>query len=209
MMIHTDLADDLKAALGFGALATSQQTLDLSKDIIDHIKLGVVSNAPGTIVGSTTPASPLTLGAGTGGVVLLVPSDLQNKLITSFGVSTPEIVAMATAISTFISLGAIIFAPGSITGDCTSTPGAPGPLANGEGVGGTITLGPPATLASNIATAIGQASVSTQLTDFCAALVTYIQDNAEVSYPSGSVTGVCPMAGGPLTLGAGAGGSIV
>lgn len=206
----TSLADALKAGLGFTE-ATTAQLSGLAQDIVDHIGTAVFSNLLGTVTGEAPPTGgPLANGAASNGVIVLVPSDLETRFNATFGTSTSEISGFATAFSTHIASALVTFVAGNITGTCTNvgppTP-APGVLL-GEGANGILEGLDAPTLAALISSSIGQSGTTGRLDGFSESLVTEVSDNAEATYLVGSVTGVAPSGGGPITLGAGTGGTI-
>jgi len=207
-MNPTVLADAIKNGLGFGALPTSGKNTGMAADIVMHVQSGVVNFAPGTIVGTAPPSGgPLIAGAGTGGLITLVPTALASAFAITFGVMTPEIQALATAISSHVStLGTVTFAPGTITGACSNTPVSPGVLA-GAGAGGTIIGLVGAVLAADIASGIGQPGPTPELINMATEITDHIMNFAVVTLPL--VTGVCSAGGGPIVAGTAAGGTIL
>lgn len=200
------LATAIKGGLGFGALATSAKNLALANAIVAHAQSGVVSFAPGTIVGTAPPSGgPLIAGAGTGGTILLVPSALVSALVSAFGTSTSQIVGLANAISNHIATGLVVFAPGTIIGACSNTPVSPGVLA-GSGAGGTITGLSGPVLATAITSGIGQGAPTSQVTNMATEIVNHIMSLGVVTLPV--VTAVCSAGGGPIVGGTAAGGTI-
>lgn len=202
------LAEEIKGALGFSSEPTSQKNKDIATAIVEHLKTAVVNHATSTVTG-TAPSSggPLQDGAATNGVITLVATDLQTRLISAFGVSTPEILGMGTAISTHVATGLVEFTTGNITGTCGNTSSSPGPLV-GEGSGGEITNLDGSTLATLMASSMGKPGTTLELEAMATAIVDHIQNNAEAAYSTGFVTGTCPSGGGPITAGTGAGGTI-
>lgn len=202
------LATAIKGGLGFGAMANTAQLSGLAAAIVAHVQTGVVAFLPGTITGTAPPSGgPLIAGAGAGGTIVLVPTALESALVGVFGVSTPEILGMADAISLHVStLGLVSFASGTITGACSNTPVAPGVLA-GVGANGTISGLVAGTLATALAVGIGQPAPTSQLTNMATEIVNHIMNNAVVSLPV--VTATCSAGGGPIIAGAAAGGIII
>jgi hypothetical protein len=208
-MNPTQLGADIRDALGFSSKPVSAQLAGMAANIVTHEKTGVVSFAPGGVTGTAPPSGgPLTLGAANGGIVLLVPSALEALFTTTFGGSTSQTNGMAIAMSTHFQTALAAFATGGITGACANTPTSPGPLV-GAGANGTLSGLDGSALASAVATAIGQASPSSQLSDMCDVIVNHIMDNGAVTLPPASVVGVCSAGGGPVTLGAATGGLIL
>ena len=96
--------------------------------------------------------------------------------------------------------------PGTIVGICD--PG--GPLLLGAGTLGVITGMIPATIASDIAEGAGYLGVSSQLSSFCAQIVTHIQTLGLITFEPNSVIGVCtntPISPGAM-IGKASGGKI-
>lgn len=185
----------------------SDQTMNYAAGVVAALKAAIVTNAPGTINGLTAPGAPLSGGTGIGGLMVIQPGPMLAK--TALGVppqAVPNIAKENTAVIAYIGTGLITFAAGGITGNCTNTPVSPGPLAAGAGSGGKITL---LTGAGATAAVIGAVGFSgPDMIKHYSALIDYISEKAEVSYASGSVTGICPAAGGPLSGAAGVGGTI-
>lgn len=212
MLVIADFAQVMKNSLGFGAFATTSETTGLADAIISHLGTsGIVTHASGTVTGLCPAGSPLQNGAATGGVISgLVPATLASLMQVKMGKPnvSSQLSGFATAFTTHLMTGLVNFAAGDITGDCTNSSESPGILANGAGTGGTITALDGSAFALLIASGLGQPNVSSELQQFADDVVSYIQDNAEVTYSAGSVTGIAPSGGGPLSAGAGAGGQI-
>lgn len=208
-LVASDLADNLKSGLGFGAEPQSSQMSGLAQDIVDHLMAGSVSHSPGSVTGDAPPSGgPLLNGAASGGTITLSPGDLSSRFASTFGQSTPEISGMADAISNHLATGLVTFDIGTISGTCTNTPSTPGVLI-GQGVNGYITGLNGPTLATAISSGIGQGGATTpELLDFSSALIDYVMNNAMVTYATGAVTATCSAGGGPIILGAASGGTI-
>ena len=203
----TALASGMKDALGFSAKPTSAQNADFAGSIVKHLMTGIVSFLPGTITGTAPPSGgPLTNGAGSGGKIIHIPPGLAALLAAALGAATPEISGMANAISNHIvAAGLVSFKTGSITGACANTPTSPGPLV-GAGANGAIEgLSGPA-MAALMASGMGKGAPSPELSKMCDAICNHIMKNAVVTLPL--VSGLCGPGGGPITLGAAAGGTI-
>jgi len=202
------MAEDMKIALGFVTEPTSEENKNMAADIIAHLQTGVVSHAPGTVTGIAPPSGgPLINGAASNGIIVLVPADLVARFVATFKISTPEIIGMATAISTHLITGLVSFSTGSITGICSNTAVNPGTLI-GEGVGGTINGLDGAAMASLMANLMGKPGTTPELESMTGAIVSHIQNNAEVTYLTGSVTGTASAGGGPIIAGTAVSGSI-
>lgn len=185
----------------------SSMTLNRAKGVIAALKAAVGSNPPGTITGTTAPGSPLTAGAGTNGVLVMTPAPM--KAITNVGLDAKAVPNMSKendALITYFATAKIVFTSGGITGTCTNTPTAPGPLTAGAGSNGKLTGITGAGAMAVCAAALG--ANGPEMEKHYSTLVTYILDKAVVTYAPNSVTGVCPPGGGPLTLGAAAGATI-
>lgn len=206
-MSGSTLADAIKSGLGFGAYATSTKNLGLANAIVAHVQTAVVTFAPGTITGTAPPSGGgLIGGAGTNGVIVLVPAALESALVAVFGISTPEILGLADAISLHVSgLGKVTFSSGSITGVCTNTPVAPGTFT-GTGSNGHVIGLSGSTLAAAITAGIGQTIPTSQLTNMATEIVNHIMNNAVVTLAL--ATGACSAGGGPIAAGTGSGGTI-
>jgi len=203
------LAEEIKEAVGQAKEQTSEETEKMAEAVVEHIKTGIVSNVPTTVTGEAPPSGgPLLNGAATGGIILLTDADLVARFTIAFGLSTAEIIGMAKAISQHVALGLVEFATGSITGTCGNTATSGGPLV-GEGTGGAITGLDGDALATLMATLMLKPGASEELKKMAKAIVDHVQDNAEVSYTTPSVTGTCSAGGGPIVAGAGAGGTIL
>jgi hypothetical protein len=186
-------------------VSSTAQVKAYAAGIVSCLQSAIVSNAPGTIVGVTAPGAPLTAGAGTGGIMVITPSALQAQTATAF-VGAKTIAAENTAIITYIGTGLIVFPTGGIVGTCTNTPTSPGPLTAGTGTGGMIVGLTGAAALGAVAPALGTPGPAAVA--FYNALITYILSSAQATYGTGTVQGVCPPGGGPLTAGSASGGTI-
>ena len=212
MLVASAMADAIRSAMGFPTPVSAQLT-GWATGVISEIHNAKVNNIAGTITGVTAPGSPLSAGAGVGGIIsAMSPSSMASSVQAAAGypsVSSQLSTFCAQIVLHIQTMGTVTFAAGHITGTCTNTPLSPGPLVAGAGSGGKIIGLSGSTLASAIHAAVGYpGGVSAPLTNFCTAMVNYIMTNADVSYASGSVTGTCPTGGGPLSNGAGANGTI-
>lgn len=210
-MVGSAMADSIRSSMGF-PLPVSHQLTGWASAVVAEIELGKVNNIAGTVTGTAAPG-PLSGGAASGGIISgLSGSRLATAVAAAAGY--PSVSSQLTAFCTQIvlhieTLGLVSFASGKITGTCTNTPLSPGPLVGGAGSGGQISGLSGSILAVAIHGAAGYpGSVSGKLTQFCTAIVNYVMANAQVSYASGSVTGVCPTGGGSLSNGAGLNGTI-
>lgn len=199
------LAGELKSALGQSA--ASPQIVGMASAIVAHCMTGIVSFLPATVNGTSPPGGPLSGGEAKGGLIVLVPPALEAALIAVFGQPTPQISGMANSISAHIMTGLVEFQAGGITGVCGNTPVSPGPLV-GQGADGKITGLDPGMLGKAISAFMG-GTVSPELEKMCKAVVEHVSKEGSVSFLPGTITGLCPPAGGPITLGAGVGGVIM
>ena len=212
-MNSTQLADEIRQAMGFPTPVSAQLTGWATGIIGEITSFAIVTNAAGTITGTVPPpGGALTSGAGSGGLITgLVGARLASSVASFAGYPfvSAQLLAMCTQIALHVMTGLVTFSSGDITGVCTNTTLTPGTLTGGAGVNGfTSGLSGP-TLATLVHNAVGYpGSVSTRLTQFCTAVVDHIMTNSTATYLSGSVTGVCPAGGGSLAAGAGAGGKI-
>jgi hypothetical protein len=212
-MVAADMAESIRSSMGF-PLPVSTELVGWASGVIGEITSNAkVNNAPGTITGTCPSGGPLSSGAGTGGLISSMSGSDMASLVKS-GAGYPSV---SSELSTFCSqivshiqsLGMVTFASGSITGSCTNTPLSPGPLAAGAGSNGVITGLNGTTLATAIHSSVGYpGSVSTPLINFCTAIVNYIMANAQVTYASGTISGLCPPGGGSLSAGTGVNGTI-
>src|SRR5579863_7374403 len=139
MMAVSGMADSIRSTMGF-PLPVSTQLTGWATGIIGELTgHGLVNNASGTITGVCAPGSPLSAGAGTGGLISgLSGSRLASAVQAAAGY--PSVSSQLTAFCAQIVLhiqtaGIVTFTSGHITGTCTDTPLSPGPLAGGAGSG--------------------------------------------------------------------------
>lgn len=197
------LADDIQGALD--GKQPTKITSGMAKDIVDHLKTGIVA---GPMAGIAPPSGgDILLGAATENKIILIPIDLIQRFLATFGENTKAIIGMATAISTHITKEAIIsFKPGSITGSCTNTPTSPGTFT-GKGEGGEISGLSGKNLAKDMLEFLEQTETTEELVKMCTAITDHIQENGEALYSDGSLQGACLPGGGPV-IGVGAGGEV-
>jgi hypothetical protein len=185
----------------------SDQTKNYAQGIVDTLKAGIVTNLPGTINGITAPGASLSLGTGVGGTIILQPGTLQA--VAAKGVAPAgaiNILKENAAIVGYLMTGLVVFSAGDITGTCTNTPVSPGALTFGQGSNGKIIGLTGAGAMGAVISVLG--FTGPDMFKHYDALINYIVSEASVTYKLGSVVGVCPAGGGPLTLGAGIGGTI-
>ena len=116
------------------------QLLSMGNAIANCIILGKVNFAENKVTGLCTN-TPLNPGAFTGGatdglISGLDSGKLADDLANPYGGKSPEVIALASAITTYImGNAAVSFAMPLMTGTCSA---GGGPLALGAGSGGTI-----------------------------------------------------------------------
>lgn len=120
-----------------------------------------------------------------------------------------QLTGWGSGVVTHIQMAALVSnAPGTITGTC---PPSGGPLAAGAGAGGLIAGMSGASMASLVQAGAGYPSVSSELSTFCAQIVSHIQTFGIVTFAPGTITGTCtntPVSPGALSAGAGTNGII-
>ena len=208
-LIAKELAAKMQQALGQktdgsgAAIPTPDELTKRANGICKALKAGTFAHA-GTITAIGAPGSPVTLGTGLLGVLVLSPAAMITEVLQS--AVGPHATAEATAFIAYLATGTIMFPPGKITGNCTATPVSPGILAAGAGSGGRIIgINAAGAVAAMLAAGIPMGPES--IPHYNAA-ITYILANLEGSYSSGSVTGTFAAGGGPLAAGTGIGGII-
>lgn len=213
MLVPADLADFIRTSMGFPTPVSIELT-GWATGVIGEITSNArVNNASGTITGSCPPGGSLSGGAGVDGLISsMSSSDMASRVVAA--ATYPFISARLQTycdqiVSHIQTFGIVTFASGDITGSCTNTPLSPGSLAGGAGMNGMISGLDGTVLANAIHSAVGYpGTTSVRLTEFSTAIVTYIMNNAQVSYASGNVTGTCPAGGGSLSGGTGVNGTI-
>lgn len=210
MLDATQLAQEINKAIGVtdkdgNKIKVTEEMKTYAKAILT-LTQATTAHAPGTVTGDCAPGSPLANGAAMNGLLIgFTPGPWLGIMSGGFP-GAPDIAKEATASVGYINGAAKInFASGNITGTCTNTAEAPGPLVGGAGTDGTIDSLTGADWAKVVIPPMADAAMSKRIYD---AIVKYINENAEVEYSSGSVTGTCPAAGGPLALGTAVGGVI-
>lgn len=166
------------------------------------------AHAPGTVTGTTAAGSPLAAGQAENGLLVgFTPGPWLGEMQSGFPTANAaDLAKEATASVAYINGAAKInFAPGNITGTCTSTASSPGPLAAGAGVNGTIDELDGTAWASAVIPPLGNPQLAEKIYK---AIVEYLSENAQVTYSPDSVVGTCPAVSGPLALGAATGGVI-
>lgn len=211
MMSVSGMADAIKAALGNPVdkdgvpVATTAEMTAYANAVVTTLSAGLVSNAPGTVTAVGAPAAPVTLGTAAGGLVAgLLPATFLGILTSAFvGANPAALSTNANGSATYLMASSIVaFLAGSITGTCTATPTSPGILAAGAGANGVISGLAGAAWSTAVAAAgpLGAAVYT--------AITAHIMANAKATYATATVVGVFAAGGGPMTLGAGTGGTI-
>jgi len=194
------LANQIQSATGQVPPAPAQ-LLSYCRGFISVLKAGIVA-AP-LVSGTTAAGAPLAAGAIPAAIATLQPT----PWLAESGSLGPLASAEHTAIVTYVMTGVIVFPPGTVTGQCTSTPTSPGPLVNGAAEGGRFTGLAGAACASAVAGATGGQLAGPDSIKVYDAMMSYVMLSAKVSFPTGTITGVCPPGAGSL-IGTGAGGLI-
>lgn len=212
MLNSADLAKKINEAIG----ATDKDGLPIkvtpemetyAKAVLTITKASTFHLA-GTVTGTTPPGSPLINGKAVNGKLLnFTPAPWVSQLLSGFAGSDPAALNKSASSSVTYINGAISinFKEGDITGTCTNTAEAPGPLLNGAGEKGKLEGLNGSDWAALVLPPLGDKALAEKIFN---AIVKYLKENAEVSYAPGSVTGVCPPGGGSLSGGAATGGII-
>lgn len=205
MLVPLDFADFIRSSMFFPT-PTSTQLVGWASAIVTHLTSnGLVNFAPGTITGDTTPGGSLSNGAGAGGIV----SGLSGSVLAPIVASNAEYPGVSSILQIYcnqivlhIMTGLVTFDPGNVTGSCTSTVLTPGILVDGAATNGKLLGLNGTTLANLIHSSVGYPGItSTRLIEFCTSICDYLMSNASVMFLPGTVTGICPTAGGPLSAG--------
>jgi hypothetical protein len=208
VMVFSDLAEEIKSALGFDSEPTSAETLGLAQSFTDELQQnGLVSHA--LVVGTCPPGGPITNAAAQNGLILgVTPATLLTRLITNMKKPgpTPQLQAFAAGFATAITSSLVDIQPGNVIGVCANSPVSPGPFVGSATMGTIIKLD--SSSLANLWAAPQGGDVSKELQNMADVVVKYIMDNAEISYLPGTITGVAPPGGGPLAGGVGVGGKI-
>ena len=130
-LVPLDLANKIQNKMGFPG-AVSPELLSIATEMVTHMLSASVDFA--AMTGEAPPAGgPLINGAGVGGVITLVASDLADGLKTALGHDTTEIEALGETLSEELAKGTCEFSSGTVTGTCTNTAQNPGAIAGGAG----------------------------------------------------------------------------
>lgn len=209
--LAAEINDAIAATDGNGSpIPVTPEMEAYAEAVVTTLQAGLVNHAiPGLVTGTTAPGAPLAAGAASNGLVsVLVPATWSAAMLAAIPApqAAPNLTVEATASTAYLMASCLVgFSSGSITGTCTSTPTSPGPLAAGQGMGGSISGLDGASWANAVMPPNGDSSLSQAIYK---AIVKHIQDNAQVQYAVGTVNGTCPPGGGPLALGLAAGGTI-
>jgi hypothetical protein len=206
------LAEEINKAIG--ATDKDGQPIEITDEmkayaqaVINTLQAGIVTHA--LVTGDTVAGAPLVNGAASDGIVLgLLPPLWQGVMTSAIPDADPAALLNDAANSTtYLTANTkITFSAGQITGTASSTPTAPGPLLLGAGNGGIVE----GLSGEDWANAAAPPDADQDLTNkIYTAIVKYIENNAEVTYPPGTVQGVCPPASGPLAGGFATGGFIL
>lgn len=209
-LVASDLAEKIRSDMGYPSPASGQLE-GWADGVITEIKNAVVNHS--LVTGTCPPTGgPLQSGTADNGVITGIDSTAMASNIkdaAGYPSISGKLQTFCDEIANHIMTGFVKFDSGGITGTCTNTISTPGALAGGAGNSGYIYGLSGSTLASNIHSASGYpGSVSDKLTQFCTAFTDYIMNNSDVQYSSGTVNGVCPSGGGPLSGGTALGGTI-
>lgn len=150
------LAGEIRSAMGFPA-PTSVELIGWATGVVTHIQTSGLATF-GTI------ASPHTISGLTGPVMAgLIQVNAGYPFVS------PELILYCTAMTTYIMGTAIVTYTGPIP-----------PPPPGFNVGGTISGMSGSALADVVATALGKGFTTTELINKCTAIVSHIENNAEV-----------------------------
>ena len=180
-----------------------EELMNYCAGFIAMIQAGVVNHA--LVTGVTAPGAPLASGAASAGLITVTPGPWIGKS----GDIGPLAIAEHTAVTTYIQTNALVnFPAGTVTGNCTSTPTSPGPLAAGAAFGGQISGLVGSSCASFVAAATGGQLFGPDAEPIYTAMMDYVMQTAKAAYITGTITGTCPPGGGSLVGGLGTGGVI-
>lgn len=212
MLDYKELAKEINKALDVkdkdGQPIETTPEMEAYAKAILTITAATTTHLPETVKGTTAAGSPLVGGEAANGLILgLTPGPWLGEMMSGFPTANPGALAKEAAVSTGYITGAakINFAPGNITGNCTSTPVSPGPLVMGAGQKGTVDELDGSAWAQLASPPTGDPALAEKVYK---AICKYIKKNAEVTYLPNTVIGTCPAAAGPMTLGAATGGMI-
>jgi len=212
MLDKTELAKEINDAIG--ATDAEGNSIEVTAEMETYAEAIITTLTSATfthllVEGTTANGAPLQAGKAENGLFLpplLAPTWL-GVMQTGFPTANPaELLKEATCSTTYLSgASRINFKPGNITGQCTSTPSSPGPLAAGQGSQGTLDELDGSDWNSSCLPPDGDPTLGQKI---LTAITDYINKNSEASYLPNTVNGVCPPGSGPLTAGIGSGGTI-
>lgn len=212
MLDKKALAEEINKAIGAtdkdgNSIETTAEMETYAEAIITTLTSATFTHL--VVEGTTANGAPLALGKAENGLFLpplLAPTWL-GVMLSGFPTANPaELLKEATCSTTYLTgASKINFQAGNITGQCTSTPSSPGPLAAGAGSLGTLDELKGSDWSSSCLPPEGDKDLSDKI---FTAITDYITANAEASYLANTVNGVCPPGSGPLTAGTGVGGTI-
>lgn len=181
-------------------IAVTSQMEAYADAIITTLTAGLVNHAiPGSVLGVTSPGSPLSNGSALAGLLTaLIPATWSGVMQAAIPDATSLSQEASASTGYLMSSALVNFAAGNIKGTCTNTPVAPGPLANGEGADGEISGIAGAAWASAVMPPTGDPTLTQAIYN---AICDYVTSNAAATYAAGTVQGVCPPGGGPLSAG--------
>lgn len=142
----------------------------------------------------------------------MIPSIMADFIRSSMSFPLPvstQLLGWSTAIINELqTFGKVNNASGTITG---TVPPSGGPLVNGAGSNGLISMLQATRLASAVVSSAGYPFTSTQVSQVCVEIVSHIQTLGTVSFATGNIQGVCtnsPITPGTLSGGTGVNGTI-
>jgi hypothetical protein len=224
MLVADDLAVILYDSLSdttdkTGAPTTSTQfTQAYAEGIVAVMQAAIVTNAPGTVIGTGEPAGTF-MGSSTLGLIELDSSVMTDVILSvyqsSVKMEAPDfdfspvessITQENQAVCQYImESGLVSFA--QLTGIDTATLLSPGTLVDGHGDNGIISGLIGSACASIVASQSGLTGPYRNA--FYTALVNYIMANASATYAANNVIGDFSADGGPIQDGAGMDGTIL
>lgn len=205
MMVVAKFGDVLHKAQEAGGEPKPKEVDGLADAIMTELKSkGVVTFLPGTVKGTCPPGGPLAKGSASNGTIsgLTGPSlaaTMRKKMNKS--TVTPQLIAYATGMVEAVKRGKVTFKAGTVTGTCANSSNSPGPFT-GQALKGKISGISGPDMAGMIARGMGKPT-NDKLVKQCNAIAKYIQDQAEITFALGKVSGTAPSGGGPLATGKG------
>jgi len=213
MLNINDLADEINNAIGAtdkdgNPIATTSEMIAYATAVVNSLAAASLNNAPGTVMATGTPTTPIADGSASSGLIIVLPVTWLSELQTGFPTAVPAQLSIeANASTTYLTASSsIAFAAGQITGLCTATPANPGILQNGAGTGGELTGIAGSSWSSAVLAALGASGPLGEV--IYSAIADYLIANTEASYAANTVTGAFAIGGGPMTLGTGIGGTL-